>query len=174
MQYQIDGATIQIDEQDIQIAYSMKWKLDEKGYVCSYTHDHKLQIHREILQITDSNILVDHINGDKLDNRRCNLRTCTNQQNCFNTNGKFKYGKKPSKHKGVYWNSACKGWRSGICINRRVLDLYASDDQDLCGYAYNVAAEYLHKEFAYLNKNVKESEEVKQFVINKLKTKYKL
>lgn len=43
-----------------------------------------IKIHRLIMNASDFNQKVDHINHNKLDNRKCNLRVCTNQQNCFN------------------------------------------------------------------------------------------
>lgn len=43
-----------------------------------------MSIHRFILNVTDSKISVDHINGNALDNRRKNLRLCTNRENLYN------------------------------------------------------------------------------------------
>lgn len=61
-------------------------------------------LHRYILGITDRRF-VDHINGDTLDCRRCNLRVCTNQQNQWNakkkSNSKQEY-KCIRYHKGTY------------------------------------------------------------------------
>ena len=66
------------------------------------------------LDITDSKIKVDHINRDPSDNRVCNLRLVTTQQNAFNTNAKgyrkTKYGRYQAQimvngvfeHLGIY------------------------------------------------------------------------
>ena len=44
------------------------------------------QLHRFILNLTKENTeIVDHINGDPLDNRKNNLRVCTIQQNTWNS-----------------------------------------------------------------------------------------
>lgn len=42
------------------------------------------RLHRYLLNVTDPKLDVDHINGDTLDNRDCNLRICTRQQNMYN------------------------------------------------------------------------------------------
>ena len=61
------------------------------------------QLHRFILNLTKENTeIVDHINGDPLDNRKNNLRLCTNQENIRNC--KIPKNNK-SGHKGVYWCS---------------------------------------------------------------------
>ena len=62
------------------------------------------RVHRDIVS---SDEMVDHINGDTLDNRRCNLRPCTNQQNQFNA-ARRKDNK--SGRKGVYFQKDIKRW----------------------------------------------------------------
>jgi len=57
----------------------------------------EIQMHREILGLTDPKQKVDHINGNRLDNRRENLRVVTDSQNHMN---RVK-GPGTSKYKGV-------------------------------------------------------------------------
>ena len=45
-------------------------------------------LHRYIMNVTDKHNYVDHINGNTLDCRRCNMRVCTNQQNQWNAKKK--------------------------------------------------------------------------------------
>ena len=62
----------------------------------------KYFLHRYVMQIHDSKFsidaVVDHINGNSLDNRASNLRICTQQKNSFNNRGKLGV-----KFKGVSW-----------------------------------------------------------------------
>lgn len=61
---------------------------------------------------TDS--IIDHINGNHLDNRIENLRTAERWQNLHNS----KQNKRnTSGHKGVFWNKANKTWQAEIYIN---------------------------------------------------------
>lgn len=69
-------------------------------------------MHREILGVKKGQI-VDHIDGDGLNNQKHNLRLVSQRQNCQN-----KHIKKSSKYPGVCWNSRTKKWISGIRINQ--------------------------------------------------------
>ena len=90
--------------------------------------------------------VVDHINGEKLDNRRENLRYANlgqNQHNrrklCTNTSG----------FKGVHWH---KGkWEAAIVKDNKKVYLGRFISKELAALAYNEAAKELHGEFARLN-----------------------
>src|SRR4051794_6479842 len=64
----------------------MRWYLDGRGYVShSVTRGPELKLHRVILGLIPRDGLeADHINRDKLDNRRANLRIVTTAQNAQN------------------------------------------------------------------------------------------
>ena len=69
-------------------------------------------------------LVVDHINDNKLDNRVENLQIVTNRFNCYKTQGKYS-----SKFKGVHWNKQINKWRSQITINGRIKHLgYFKDE----------------------------------------------
>ena len=59
-----------------------------------------LKMHHAILGKPPQGYVVDHINGNRLDNRRCNLRFVTHQQNAFNTR-KHRVENGTSRFKGV-------------------------------------------------------------------------
>lgn len=90
---------------------------------------------------------VDHINGDSLDNRRCNLRFATQSQNMANMKG----GRRPNKtrFKGV---SFCSGkWQAVICFERKRYNAGRHHSAERAAMAYDRAALALAGQFAALN-----------------------
>lgn len=82
-----------IDIEDINKVKNIKWRLNNNGYVINNSQ-HDIFLHRLILNV---DTFVDHINGNRLDNRKCNLRICTKQQNKMNVpiyKGYYKYKNK--------------------------------------------------------------------------------
>lgn len=79
----IFGATaaVKIDEEDIDKVICLQWHITTGGYVES-TSGIRL-LHRLIMNAKEGEE-VDHINGNKLDNRKENLRLCTREQNSHN------------------------------------------------------------------------------------------
>ena len=80
---------------------------------------------------------VDHIDGDRLNNRRANLRLCTRAQNCWNAAARG--GK--SKYRGVFKNRG--KWTAQITIN-----LGSYDTEEEAAHAYQKAAEEFRGEWA--------------------------
>ena len=77
---QIGNSTVKIDEADLPIIKKEGWHINKKnGYV--YSNKEKKTLHRLIMNPTEGKV-VDHINKDRLDNRRCNLREVD-----YSTNG---------------------------------------------------------------------------------------
>ena len=102
-----------------------------------------LRMHRIIMN-APIDMQVDHINGDGLDNRRCNLRICTNKENA--SNKKHRAGGS-SKFKGICWHKAVGKWYA--YINNKSIGYYTSEID--AAKAYNKAALKYHGEFARLN-----------------------
>lgn len=105
-----------------------------------------LYMHKEIAGVEDG--LVDHIDGDGLNNRRSNLRAATHTQNMRN--------RRPSKvnrtgYKGVEWDAKGKCWRARIRVDKSRIGLGSFDSKHDAARAYNEAAKRLHGDFARLN-----------------------
>lgn len=89
---------------------------------------------------------VDHANRDTLDNRRSNLRQCTNSQNNANTRKRT-----TRKYRGVYWNEKRGKYYADIRVNGKTIHLGGFVNADDAALAYNRAAVEIHGEFASLN-----------------------
>lgn len=107
-------------------------------------------MHREIMSSKYGEIKsqIDHINGDKLDNRLENLRFCTSSNNNMN---KFKQSNNKSGFKGVHYNKIVGKYNAKIQIDHISIDLgYFCQPED-AALAYDFAARLVHKEFANVN-----------------------
>lgn len=132
-----------------------KWYCTYYGYAARKStkqeeengHPYIVLMHRQILKIA-KRYDVDHINGDRLDNRKENLRQCTRAENVRN---RKKQKDSSSKYQGVYWEKKRKKWRAGICYNYKVMRLGDFDNEIEAARAYNDKAKMLHGEFAKLN-----------------------
>jgi len=115
------GTIVQIDEQDALKFVGISMWITSHGYVrvCGRNGLRERYLHREIMG-ADSSVVVDHINGDKLDNRRQNLRLCTQGQNCLNTKLR---SNNLSGVKGVYWCNKRLKWAAQISINKKTISL---------------------------------------------------
>lgn len=97
----------------------------------------------------EKGLVVDHINGDPWDNRRANLRVCTNSENLKN---RAKHGGNTSNpFKGVFPNSSNKRFRAIIGCEGTIYPLGWYDSADEAAVVYDSAALALHGEFARLN-----------------------
>lgn len=138
---------------DVADISSVRWKLSTGGYaVRNFWRDGKLcheAMARRILGVTDPAVTVDHINGDKLDNRRENLRIASGAENRCN---KKLYSNNTSGFKGVEYRPDCRGrFRATIKRDGTLRYLGWFDTAEDAARAYNTAALEIHGEFARLN-----------------------
>jgi hypothetical protein len=105
-------------------------------------------MHRLIMN-TPKELVVDHINHNKRDNREANLRNCTRQENQRNCRSLL--SDKHSKYKGVFWNHYNQKWEVQIVISRRNKYLGLFLDEIAAANCYNYWAKHYFGEFAYLN-----------------------
>jgi len=104
-------------------------------------------MHRELLR-APKGLLVDHIDGNGLNNRMSNIRSCTYAQNVQNRQPNIN---SRSRYKGVCWHKRNKKWQASITKSGKRLYLGQYDDQIEAALAYDRKAEELFGQFAYLN-----------------------
>ena len=95
------------------------------------------------------NIVVDHINGNTLDNRKSNLRVVTQSKNMAHRLRPKRKGS--SKYWGVYYVKKHKRWRASIKVNRKTRYLGHFKQEKDAARAYNEAALFHFGECATLN-----------------------
>ena len=146
-----------VDDEDYDRLSRYHWCYHGGGYAARGYHENgKVRIekmHQAIMGIAPEGYMIDHINGDKLDNRRSNLRFVTHQQNMFNSKPKINVkGKRcRSRFKGVTWRGDRGKWRSCITIDRKRHYIGLYDTEEEAAIAYNNAAITLFGEYAKLN-----------------------
>lgn len=134
-----------VDDEDYDKLIVYNWQLQKRSNTNSYAirtrryggHKHTIHMHAVVLNAPQGKI-IDHINGNGLDNRKCNLRFATSQTNAFNKC-------KPnvpctSKYKGVLRRHGRGKWIARIKYNDRHLELGKYDTEEKAASVYNFAS----------------------------------
>ncbi len=147
------GYTVMVDDEDYEYLNQWKWSVNDS---CKTLYAARMirtngkrkytNMHRFILGINDSSILIDHRDGNGLNNQKSNLRIATISQNTANRkNSKNKYlgVNKRIQDGNIRWRATCKKNGIAYCKNFKT--------EEEAALAYNEMAEALHGEFAKLN-----------------------
>ena len=138
-----------IDAEDVHLVAGRNWCI-RNGYAIAniyYGHNGKrvtTGMHRVIAN-TPNGLSTDHISGDKLDNRKSNLRHATTSQNMINTPLPCK---NTSGYRGVHLKKTTKRWQAQITVNQKRIHLGYFNSADEAANAYAKAAEKYFGEFA--------------------------
>lgn len=154
MKVRIKGCDVLLDEEDLHLIEKYSWRIQKRKhgpYVRSsipVNGKHvDIYLHRIIANAPEG-LVVDHINGDGLDNRKCNLRVCTHAQNLANQKNQ-KRGR--SKYKGVVWRANANKWGAKIMVEGKYIWLGYHSLESAAAQAYNEAATKYLGMFARLN-----------------------
>lgn len=134
-----------VDNDNYQTLSQERWFCDPKGYV--RTGHHSIKMHHLVIGRPPLGFVTDHINGDRLDNQRANLRFATPRQNSRNTGLR---SNNRSGYTGVSWHAKLGKWRVTIALDRKI-SLGCFDDPKEAAKVYNDAAIKYYGEFARLN-----------------------
>lgn len=164
-----DGTSFLIDADMIEEVNKYAFHLNWKGYIYYLAPKGKenIRLHWLVLGFKNRpNVIIDHINRDKTDCRRENLRITDNQHNSCNrklsSNNSVGY-------RGVFFCKQKQMYKSTIGFNYRRIVLWLSEDAVECAQAYNLAARLLFKEYAGYQNEVPETKNMfmKEYVIGK-------
>lgn len=134
------GHRTKVDDDDYTELSTYSWHLSN-GYPSRHKNDGssgKIYLHR-VVSKTPEGLHTDHINGNKLDNRKINLRVVTASQNHMN---RRKDGRKglTSNLKGASYHKQSKKWRARIKVGDKQLSLGYFDTAMAAHTAYIEAA----------------------------------
>lgn len=111
-----------IDIEDVDLVKNYKWCLNGSGYAINKKIG---RLHRFILNIKSLSIKPDHINRNKLDCRKFNLRLLPHFLNIHNSK---MWSHNTSGTTGIWWNKKRQKWLAGIQINSKTIRLGAFYD----------------------------------------------
>ena len=137
-----------VDYEDYDKMSKYLWNYN-KGYARRWIGNGKsVLMHRELIDVPEG-MFVDHVNGNKLDNRKSNLRACTNKQNSVNSRPYRR--KMASQYKGVTYNKNSNKWYARIQNDGKRIFIGQYSTEKEAALAYNRKASEFFGEFAYLN-----------------------
>lgn len=147
------GRVAIVDDADYDTLNRFKWYWINKGahgYAVRGDYSgggapRRIWMHRELCQ---SRQIVDHISGNSLDNRRENLRGCSQRDN---TRNRLKHIKKTSRFKGVHWEPRKRLWRACIRVCGKLFSLGRYKIEEHAAISYNAAASAYFGDFAKPN-----------------------
>ena len=107
----------------------------------------KVKLHRVLMNAPDG-LQVDHIDGNGLNNRRCNLRLVTNTQNCWNQR---RAKNNTSGYRGVSFDARRGCWQANIRVNGKLKYLGRFETPKDASAAYDAAALKAFGQFARIS-----------------------
>lgn len=141
-----NGASFIFSPEDIDIVTAHSWTI-ARGYVRTSMNRKSIYFHKLVLG-TGDDVEVDHINLNRLDNRRQNLRVASHAENQRNRGAKR--GNKTG-YKGVCLEKRTGKYFAYINADKKRTYLGSFETSAQAAHAYDKAAIILHGEFARLN-----------------------
>ncbi len=141
-----EGQFVLVDAADYEWLKQWTWHLTD-GYAARWQGNKRIYMHREIVQ-PPPGMVVDHIDHNRGNNCRSNLRACTHQENMYN---RAKRSRSCSHFKGVGYRKRDRKWYAEVVFRGETIWLSFFDTEVEAARAYDRAAVEFFGEFAYLN-----------------------
>ena len=145
----LDRGQMLLDADNLHLIRGKAVSFTNSGYASVRFNGKSELLHRLILP-TPAGMCTDHINHNKLDNRRINLRVCSQANN--NKNVVKQPRKTSSQYKGVYWDTDRGMWKARIRLNNKLIIIGRFANEVDAAAAYNIAASRLFRSFSCPNK----------------------
>lgn len=139
---------VKIDNDDLEKCSKLTWhyaKNKDSKYIQTIIKGKMIKLHRYIMNMNNSNLVVDHINRNPLDNRKSNLRICSYKENSFNKSIRVD---NTSGIPGVSFHKTNKKWRAKIKYNNLTIHLGYFEDINEALINRRVAEEILFGEYS--------------------------
>lgn len=138
-----------VDDEDYDYLSQFKWSVTSTGYAhrnakIGLNKRRYIKMHAVVAQ-TPQGMETDHINRNRLDNRKSNLRICTHTENMRN---QTKHKNNKSGFKGVYWHPGCGCYKAQIKHHGVIIQLGGFQFPEDAHAAYVKAALKYHGDFA--------------------------
>ena len=149
--YTIKGEKYIFDKEDYELIKNYCWYINDSGYLVAHVvnSNKRIRFHRLIMDcISNHDVLIDHINHDRLDNRKNNLRMVSYHQNAMNMKRKES---NTSGVTGVSWDKEKRKWCATITYNYKTIFLGYYSDFNEAVEARKQAEQKYFGEFSYTN-----------------------
>lgn len=141
------GVEFFIDYEDYPKVCNYTWnEKTGQGYIVANYNHTKVSLHRLLFDDLNNSNMIDHINRNKKDNRKKNLRIVNNSQNQMNRD---KPKQNTSGVKGVYWHKSKEKWQANIQINNKLIYLGIFDSKQDAIEARKKAEKKYFNEYNY-------------------------
>lgn len=147
-----------LDDEDYEKFKNINCNITKDGYVDFYIKNDTIKLHRHIMKVNDRNLIVDHIDGNPLNNQKKNLRICSKLDN---TRNRRKYISNTSGYKGVHFQKANSKWEASIQINNKNIHIGYFETSEEAATAYDEASKKYHGKFSSPNCEIKERKPIK-------------
>jgi hypothetical protein len=153
LEIQLEKGTILVDDDDWEYLNEFSWYISHTGY--SYTGiwmkfkqtTKQVKMERFIMRVPKG-FIIDHINGNRCDNRKENLRLVTKQENNIN---RCKRSGCPTTYKGLTWIAKERRWKVRVKLDGKEYYVGRFVNEIDAAHAYDFKALELFGEIARLN-----------------------
>lgn len=145
--FTLKGEEFLFDQEDYGKIKKYCWYIRNNGYLATGSGKNTKLFHRLITNC-NKDMVVDHINHNKMDNRKDNLRICKQSQNSANSKTSIN---NTSGVTGVSWNKEKNRWSANIMVNRKSINLGYYDEFNDAARARKEAENKYFGEFSYDN-----------------------